>query len=366
MRASKWIPWLIFGAALIGVALAFATFFEQIPTDQNTLAMDWKGYLWPGLRDGLPYTDVNGTVRNPPWTVIPLLPLGQMSMRASWGILSLITLVILLISVPRVPRRSLYWISVLALIFSLPSIRNLVDGNVEALSIAGVLALLYGYRRENPLILALGILFAVAKPQVTSLLMLALGLYVFQSRPPRLWLMTAILVVLVATPALWWRGEQWLAMMFGIPEKGSIMDLSLMAALERTGWLPAALNRAIWLGVIGITGGVTWLSKRSLTREKAGMLIAASLLVAPYAASTLTLVAIGVVPFFQKNRLWGGVLLLLAFAQVFLNTAAAVGIFAYYSTAFVGITWVVLLWHVWRTEIHAPAPVPAAPPVMAG
>jgi hypothetical protein len=364
MQYSRLLPRALFGFLLVLVGGAFALFFGQIPTDGNTLAMDWKGPLWTSLRDGLPY-DALGHLVNPPWSVIWLLPLGQLSMQAGWGILAFITLLVLLVSVPRTRSKPIFTLSAVALVMSFPSIRNIVDGNFEALIIAGVLLLLYGYEREKPLLLAVGFLLATTKPQTTLLLVAAAVLFLLLAKPPRLWLKAAGLALIVVVPTMLWRGEAWFTLMFGIREPGSIMDMSLMAALNRADLFPAAVNWALWGAVLLATGAVVWFSQRSLSREKAGLLIAASLLIAPYSASTLTLIAVGVVPYFQKRQLWGDVLLILAFIQIFMNTPAAIPYYAYYSTGYLLLTWATLLWHVWRSEVRAPIPGEAEVPLAA-
>ncbi len=359
MQTTKLVSWGLFGGVLLLVALVFAQFFQQIPTDGNTLAMDWKGPIWTGLRDGLPYEEL-GVLVNPPWSVLVLLPLGQMPMQAAWGILTLISLLILIISVPRTQSRFIYWASAILLAMSFPSIRNLVDGNLEALMVLGIVLVVHGYRHDKAWALAIGGLFTTTKPQTTLLLVVALGLYLLQSKPPRLWLTALAIALVVIVPTMIWRGPQWLNLMFAIQEQGSIMDISLLAALRRTAMFDPAINWLIWGSVLVITSVVTWTSQRTFTREKAGYLIAASLLLAPYAASTLTLLAVGVIPLFQKRRWLGGFLIAFAYGQFFLNRPAYIPVFAYYSTAFLLLSWGALLWHVWQTENRTkPEPIMA-------
>jgi hypothetical protein len=364
MALSKLIPWIIFGAVLLVMALAFGYFFQQIPTEGNTLAMDWKNSLWPALHAGAPYAEVG--LFNPPWIAALLLPFGQLPMQFSWGILAFLTLLILIFSVPRTRHKSLYLLSVILLTLSFPAVRNVVDGNLEALIIAGVLLMLYGYNHDQPVLLALGLLLATTKPQTALLLCVAAAVWMLRFKGLRFTLQTVGVLLLVAVPTLLWRGAAWFNLMFMIREQGSIMDMSLMAALRRAALFPPAINWLLWGIVLALTVIITWLSSRQLSREKAGMLIGASLLLAPYAANPLTLLAVGVIPFFHKRRFQGGLLILLAVAQIALNTPTAIGIYAYYSTGFLLLAWALLSLEVWRTEIrprqspHAAAFEPAA------
>ncbi len=149
-----------------------------------------------------------------------------------------------------------------------------------------------------------------------------------------------------------WRGPQWLDLMFRIPQQGSIMDISLMAALDRAALFPAAINQLLWAAVLALTALAVWFSQRDINREKAGLLIAASLLLAPYAASTLSLVAVGVIPLFQKRRWLGLVLIALNWLLLLFNQPAYRQVLGYYSTGVLLLTWAALLWSVWQAEIR--------------
>lgn len=144
----------------VALGAVFAWFFARLPVEDTTLAMDWKG-LWADIRSGIHY----GTLRNPPWSVFFLYPLTRLPMQVSWGVAMYLTLVVLIVSVPLARPRWRYWLSVLLLTSSIPSLRHMADGNLEGVMIAGLLLLLYGYHRASVPALAAGLLLGTAKPQ---------------------------------------------------------------------------------------------------------------------------------------------------------------------------------------------------------
>jgi hypothetical protein len=70
------------------------------------------------------------------------------------------------------------------------------------------------------------------------------------------------------------------------------------------------------------------------------------LLIAPYAANTLSLLAVGVIPLFQKRRLPGGLILVLNLSITFFNAPAYRETLGYISTFILIVTWAILLWSV--------------------
>ncbi len=352
MVLNRSIRWLIIALGFTLSAFLFVLFFNQLPAENTVLALDWGG-IWDALRRGIHYDIVNG-LRNPPWSVLPLLPLGWLPMKIAWGLLAFLTTLVLVVSVPRIPRRGRYWLSMLLLVGHFLAMRNMADGNLEGIVIAGVLLIVYGYHRQHPWLLAGGILLATAKPQESSLLLLALGVYVLLTFPRQtiLRLVGGLLIVIV--PMMLWRGQQWLAALFGTYQAGTIMDVGLMAALRRAALFPDALNWLLWLLVIGVTAGVVWLSQRTLSREKAGMLIAASLLIAPYAAgnNVLAVIAIGIIPLFQRRWLLGGALIMWANAAILINQPRFLGINAYWWTIYLLVVWGIFLVEIGQREIR--------------
>lgn len=246
-------------------------FFQHLPIQDTSLGLDWKG-LWVGL-GRIEYGNATG-LRIPPWSVLVLWPLGQLDFRTSWAILAGLTLIVLLLAAPT-PRLAPL------LMLSYPALRTIADGNLELLVIAGLLLLRLGLKKQNAPVLIAGLLLASSKPQETWLLFLFLPLILYRSVPRRTLLATGLGLILVVLPALAWKGREWITGMLSIQERGSIMDSSLWARLPFPCALPVAL--VVLAGTL-----ITW-KKTSLP-----LLVAASMLLAPYTAgnSFLSLYAI--------------------------------------------------------------------------
>jgi hypothetical protein len=340
----------LLAAALGLIALiVVVAFFEQLPIEGTSLAIDWK-QLYTGLHNGPNYGNQTG-LRIAPWSVLVVLPLGWLSFRASWGVLTFLTLAVEIVSVPAASPRWRQWAGVLLLASSFPSLRHIVDGNFEGLIIAGTLLLVQGLARRNLWMSAAGVLLATAKMQETWLLMLTAGLYVVRTWPIREWLKLAGLLLAVMLPCLLWKGPEWLGAMAAIGERGSIMDASLLAALGRAG-LPGWVIGAMWALLLA---GTVWLCLRTppqLSREKAALLIAASLLLAPYSAgnSYLTVLAVGVVPLLLARPALGLALFALTNALFFVPRDWMIAYSAYYAAALLALTWALLGWQVWNAD----------------
>lgn len=340
--------WALVGLVPLILGAGFALFFDQLPIEGTSLAIDWQD-IYPGLAGFVQYGI--SKMRNPPWSLAILLPLRHLSVQASWGVWNFVSLVVLLLSVPRPPQRIRFWLSALLLIVSYPALRLLADGNLDPMTIAGALLCVIGYQQRHTLGLAAGILLVSTKPQASVLLLVALGVYILQTWPPRAWLRLGAILAVVVIPALVWRGPAWIEAVFSIQERGSLMDVSLWAALTRAA-LPVALRVALWLAVLGLTLGVAWQTGRRFSRYKAAMLIAASLLIAPYAAGNTVLVvmAVGVIPLFQARPGWGLLLIALFDLPFLIPPEALLVSFGYYSTLLLLLLWGAMIVQVWREE----------------
>jgi hypothetical protein len=344
---------VVAGLLLLAAVVVLIQFFERLPVDGTSLGLDWHG-IWARLQGGRP--DYGSGMHVTPWVAVWLLPLGWLSWRASWGVVSLATLAVLVASVPRSGSRRLHWLAVVLLATSHLAVRQLADGNVEALVIAGVLLLRHGYQARKPWALAAGGLLATAKPQETWLLMLVVAVYVLRAWPWRLWLPSAGLAALVVAPSLLWLGADWLGSVAAFEFRGTAIDISLAATASRLhapGWLLAAA----WALVAASTVGYAWHTGPSLSREKAGLLVAASLLLAPYAAgnSFLAVLAVGVIPLVVARQLIG-LLVILASDLNYLLLAPAVqrqwG--PYFGPLLLCLTWGLLLYTLARGSRQPP------------
>jgi hypothetical protein len=356
-------PILFFVLCLIVIALLAMSFAEQLPSTFPN-AIDWSN-LHVAIENGSIRYENDLGLRVPPWIVLLILPLGFLSMRASWALVALFTMIVLLISVPQTRPRWRYYVGILLLELSFPMLRHTVDGNFEGIVIAGVLLALWGYRlglrpQENrqtewiaPAILAAGALLAAAKPQLTAWFLLVFGLTTLYTWQRRRWLRALGFTLLVVIPCMLWKGQAYISNVFAISERGSIMDVSLMAALNRMHF-PSILVAVFWLFILGATLWVMWqtrpprINPLPFSRERAGLLIAAGLLLSPYSAgnSMLTLMAVGVIPLFLKRPLLGLLLIVPINLTFFVNNPSGLAYQAYYTTAVLLLCWGVLTYRV--------------------
>jgi hypothetical protein len=337
----------VLGVIIIGIAAILVAFaFEQLPIEGTTLGIDWRG-LWPGIRNGQVSYSTGLFVS--PWSLPFVLPLGFLSMRSGWGILTLFTLGVLIVSVPRDRPRVLPGVLLLAI--SWPSLRHIADGNFEGFVILGLLLIVYSYREQNPFLLALGSLLATAKLQETWILIIVLALYLISTWPRRKLIAFGFTVAAVVVPTLVLFGPLWLNKMLQIYERGSIMDITLSATLNRMG-IGSGVMVVAGIVLVGVTAYVVLTGQRAMTREKAGMLVALSLLLAAYGAgnSFLTVLAIGIIPLFQRRLVSGTILIVLANLPAIFPIELAFNWGASYWTLALLITWSTLGWYVYREE----------------
>jgi hypothetical protein len=255
-----------------------------------------------------------------------------------------------------VPRRRDQFLAIFLLVLSFPALRLIIDGNLEVLVIAGAALIVYGYRTDHMLALGAGILLATAKPQETWIFMIVLGVYLLRTRSLQRLFELAMSLAIVIVPALILFGVSWLSAMKNIePPPGTVLDMTLWASLGRLG-LADPIRAAIWGLFFAATLFVALRAKPALTREKAGMLITASLLLAPYAAgnSFLTPFAIGIIPMWQSRRRLGWLLLTLTNIQFLWHIFApsiAYNYGAYYQTCLMILIWAIWCWQIYRTEV---------------
>ena len=343
IKASKFR--FIFAAGIFGITIALLFyFFQSFPIEGSSLGIDWYG-IWLGLHGGVPHYGTG--LRNPPWSLLPLLPLGLLSFRSSWAALVLATI---LVEVVSIPHRSLEKIDLpmtIFLIISYPSLRNIADGNLEVLPIAGVLLLLCSYRNQNPWLMSGGILLASGKPQVTWLLLATIAVFVIRTWPRKKILVVAMLTSFIVLITSLLFGREWLSALLTIEARGSIMDISLFSTLARLG-APLILSCAVWIVLLGSTIYVAFSNIDIVDHFKAGLLISASLLLSPYAAgnSLLSIAAIGVVPLIQKDPKRGfalGILINLGYLAIG-HTSFIYSYGAYYTTIVVFAAWCIFAW----------------------
>lgn len=342
---------LLASLALGGVVAAMAAMLARLPSDSTSLGLDWKA-MWHGLEGGrLQY----GTgLRNPPWSLILLVPLGLLPFTTGWAILNVFNLGMLVLSVPRSGGRARFWLASLLLATSYVSLRLLADGNVEGLVIAGVLLCLLALERGNPWILAGGVLLATTKVQETWLLVAWFGIDALVRWKPDKWLRTLALVVLVVSSSMIWKGSAWLQALFGIEQRGSIMDVSLVTTLGRLG-LSGVVAGGAWLFVFAASALVAALRRGKPHRAVPGMLLAASVLLAPYAAGNnlVSLLAVGVAPLLVGSPGLGILIILIEDLKYVASADWMVAHGANYAAAEFLLIWLILCARSWATSAPA-------------
>jgi len=340
-------------ALLVVAAALFIYFFNQLPIEGTSLAQDWKG-LWLGFQSFPPVFGSDTGLLIAPWDAVLISPIGLLSFRASWGLLSFISIGVLAYSVPKTDQRWQKLLATALLCASFPSLRHLADGNFEFFTILGVLFVVQGYTRQNLWVLAAGLLLATAKEQETWLMMLALGYYLLRYWPPQKWFRLGLLVGVVVIPFLLWLGRDWIGGALGQNENGSIMDSSLWAATNRLG-LPLLIQIVLGIALVGLAIFILLKSKSAFSREKAAMLMSLSLLLAPYAAgnSFLAILAIGIIPLLLTWPKLAIVLIVLTDLPFFISRDILFYYSAYYWTAMYFLTFCVFGYWVWKNEVNA-------------
>lgn len=349
------------GACFIVAAILIILFFRNIPFDIDgaTFGIDWQ-HIWLSIQNG--HIHFDDWLLIVPWTVVVVLPLGFLSVRDSWAILTLLTLCVLLLSLPRAQKKKwLFWLSAFLLITSYPNLRELVDGNFEGLVIAGVLIFLYGYTRQNALIAAIGALFMVTKPQDTWLLALAGGWFMWKNWPRTKLVTFGLLIVIVLIPCLLWLGPAWIAAVSQAANRVTV-DITLKALMAHVELSPVWLVGA-WLIIFSITTYVVLRSGPILSRPKACFVMCASLLLAPHAEgnSLVILLAIGIIPLMLVRPWRAAVLILLADIPFVISPVYTYQNATYYWFTVLMVAWAILGWYVYRSDVEA-APDPNTGP----
>ena len=83
-------------------AAVFVGFFQQIPITSSSMAIDWK-QIWPSIEGAI--VRYSTGLKFAPWSAFLVSPLGLLSLSVSWGLMAFITILILVVSVPRIRQR---------------------------------------------------------------------------------------------------------------------------------------------------------------------------------------------------------------------------------------------------------------------
>jgi hypothetical protein len=250
-----------------------------------------------------------------PWSLMFVMPLGLFPSDFAWGVYMFLVMLFAALSIPRQRPRGL--VAMLIITTAFPTLRTAADGNFEAFTMMGIVLIAYSYPTQKIWPMVVGVLLASMKPQLSVFVILMLVSYMMKTWHLRAWATAAGIVLFFVAIHLVFLGETWITRISATANFAEVetqgvyyMNSSIAGTLERasaTEGLAIAVRTAIAL----VTIGFLWVTRYDGSREKIGALIAAGLLVAPYAAgnSALSVAAIGVIPFFQR-RLWPGIVLI--------------------------------------------------------
>lgn len=315
----------------------------------DNIAIDWK-HIWNGTHNLAAYYGVT-ELRTPPWALIFVWPLTLLSLERSWALAAYLTLVVLSLSAPQSEGRGERLLGTLLLVAAYPALRQLIDGNLEALIIGGALLLAYSLARQKAWPFALSLLLLSAKIQETWLL-LPFAIYQQWRSWPRAERLKPYLYsgAIAALPLLIYGGG-WVEAMVSFPWPGTLIDAGLSATMQRLG-LPMALYWALWMGAMGALIYLWSAGRLGAERASYALLITAALLLGPYAASNtaLTPFALGVIPLALVRPLWGLPLAGLYYLPYLMLGDAEwrFGQESNYWTLVLGLTFLALLWDVWK------------------
>jgi hypothetical protein len=284
-------------------AFLFVLVFALLPIERSDLAIDWK-IFWDTTR-GFQLNYSGQLAFTPPWAMALLWPFTTLPLSASWALWSFALLAVLLAAASVSSVRSQRAAAIL-LCTSYPAVRQLVDGNIELLIIAGALLIVWALPRRQPLAFAAGVLLTSAKIQESWLLLAVACSLAYVQWGLRSALKAYALAAVPVAASLLWRGADWWAALQRFPFAGTSIDASLRATFARLG-LPDWLFIASWLAGLAATLLVLRRRGGALGRPEAGALVAAGLLLAPYAASNSVLTPLTLAaPALFARRLWLG------------------------------------------------------------
>lgn len=303
---SSWLHWLFAGALLTIAVGSFLWAAQFLPLDDVGYGADWRNVFWGAWQSGS--LEYSPGLNNPPWTMWLVWPFALLPFRMSWALWTLLTIIVLVLSVPPRPNGRVHVWMTLALLLSFWTLRVLVEGNLAALVVGGVLLIVSGLRRATPWPVIVGIVLAAAKVQESWLFLLALVWWLVKTWPSQRALTVIGGVATLTLPAMLVSGSDWLASAFGAHSS------FLLHAARTTGnvsWLGIARwaeispvwTWLVWLLVLLTTLWVLQVSGPALGQEKAGFLVAASMLLSPYTggASLPVLLALALIPLWQKH-----------------------------------------------------------------
>jgi hypothetical protein len=337
------IEWGFLGFVFVLPLLVIIYSTNFVDLTAENIAFDWRWY-YTSLQGDF---DINSRLFVAvPWSVPILLPFTWLPFHISWALALYLTLIALIVAVPRTGKYKGLVMGMLLIAY--PTVRNFADLNLEQFMILGVLLILYAFKKKQPYLMAFGLLLAAFKPQETLLLFFLLAWYILKhfswTDILKIGFVTGgiFLITMFLYGAAWWANVQAGPSGLTIVGMGKDWNLPLILVLFVQFVVSIVSLRFALLGDI------------HLSQLKAGLLIAASLIVSPYAngLSLVTLLAIGVTVIAVRSLRLGSLLFLLyslIYLQFFGLDIFASGRFPTLSLFLVNVlTWAILLYFVYR------------------
>jgi hypothetical protein len=219
-------------------------------------------------------------------------------------------------SVPRSANKRLWVISLLLLMLSYQALRQILDGNLEAIVIAGALLLLWALRTQSAWGIAIASVLLSIKIQETWFLLGVTGVYLVLDWPRAKLAWAAALTTLFVLPFALWKGDVWIqkvaqslasVQLIGGPNNVSLQALMLQLEFD-------ACARSLLIFLFLLATLLIFLKLRTApTRFSAAGLIIAGQLAAPYCSNTsaITPFAIGIIPLLHKRPRVGMALIII-------------------------------------------------------
>lgn len=341
---------------LLGTFILTVLFFAIIPISgisPRELAFDWiigvHGAIW---KENFGW---GFELHAPPWAVVPfLLPISALPFNLGWALMMALTTVALMFTILQtLSRRRLQPVGALLLFTAYPVIRNYADLNLEAYVILGLLLAFYAFRQQNPYLLALGVLIATIKPQNVFILMIVMGIYILKTFSLRnTVIFGAITGSIVLISLLIW-GDEWLPSLTELPSGNSLgASFGVLA-------IPTEVTLGAQLLILGVTLFFVLKDDATLSPLKIGLLITASVLMAPYSnlTSLVSVLALGGMALLQSS-VWLCVLIFILMNLPYLSRLSLIGINLDtdgYITFCLLVMWAILLIRFLQTERHTAA-----------
>jgi hypothetical protein len=341
---------LFFAFSLLLLSGLFLLVIPLLRLSPENFAFDWResfyGAIWR--------TDFGWEThpfRVPPWSIPFFIPLTALPFNIGWAVMMAFTTISLVLVVPRFPK-NVQRAGLILLFTAYPVIRNYADVNLEAYVLLGLMLSFAAFQKQNPYLLALGVLLATIKPQNVSLLMLVIGSYMLQTWTKRNVLIFAGIVgaVVLASLVIW--GRAWYTSLTTTPTGVSLS--ATFASLSLPSWFAILLQIGIGL----ITLFVVLRGNKEISKLKAGLLITASVIIAPYTnlTSLVSMLAFGGIALLQK-RFWLGIIVFMLANSPYLYRLSLVSLdldSSLWVTIIMTITWLILLIVYIQEEVLVP------------